>query len=291
MTLPLLRALRTSRPDAEITLVAKAAFLPLLSSWGVADRLHALPARGRGYWRHFWRLRENYPDLWLLFTNSLRGDLEAWLAGAPQRFGIVRPGKWRPLLTHAYRPPADFRESETHQLRLWEDFFRHFGLAIPLDCSPISDPATAADPPAASSPIGLIPGSENEPAKRWPIEHWRRLIAALPQERFILFGTPGDVPVARAVAAGMPPERVEDLAGRTDLPDFGRRLRSCRIVVTNDTGGMHLANALGVPVIGLFGPTNPVRTGPVYASPHRCCSRPALRRSAEAIWLLWRLRR
>jgi ADP-heptose:LPS heptosyltransferase len=57
---------------------------------------------------------------------------------------------------------------------------------------------------------------------------------------------------------------VENLAGRTDLPAYCTRLEQCSVLVTNDTGGMHLANALGVPLIGLFGPTNPVRTGPVF---------------------------
>jgi len=60
---------------------------------------------------------------------------------------------------------------------------------------------------------------------------------------------------------------VLDLAGQTDLPEYMSRLQSCRVVVTNDTGGMHLANALGVPVLALFGPTNPVRTGPVFSAP------------------------
>src|SRR5690606_14479907 len=70
MALPLLQALRASRPDAEITLVARPQFLPLLERLGVADRLHALPPRGAGYFLHFWRLRHEYPDVWLLFTNS-----------------------------------------------------------------------------------------------------------------------------------------------------------------------------------------------------------------------------
>ena len=60
-----------------------------------------------------------------------------------------------------------------------------------------------------------------------------------------------------------------DLAGKTNLVEFARALVSCRLLVANDTGGMHLANALGVPVVGLFGPTNPLRTGPVFSSPYR----------------------
>lgn len=272
MALPLLRALRASRPDAELTLLAKAQFLPLIESWGVADQLHALPARGWGYFAHFWRLRRAYPDTWLLFTNSVRGDLEAWLAGCPQRFGLVRSGQHRPLLTHTYEVPADFDERSHHQLELWENFLRHFGLAVAPERSPIAHGPLASPkpgeggPPSAFPPVGLICGSENNPAKRWPVAHWRALIESLPAENFVLFGTANDAPITSAIAAGFG-GRVENLAGRTTLPEYAARLRACRLLVTNDTGGMHLANALGVPLIALFGPTNPVRTGPVFSAP------------------------
>jgi ADP-heptose:LPS heptosyltransferase/lauroyl/myristoyl acyltransferase len=262
MAAPLLRALRLSRPDAEITLVARPHFLPLLARWSVADRLHALPPRDSGYFAHFWKLRGEFPDVWLLFTNSFRGDAEAWLAGARQRFGILRPGKSRPLLSHAFRVPADFDEAAHHQLELWENFLRHFGLAAPLDRTPL---ATKAE--AASASIALIPGSENTPEKRWPVAHWRALIAAFPAESFVIFGTANDAPIARAVVEGFDANRVRDLAGRTDLQAFAENLRACRLLVTNDTGGMHLGNALGVPLVALFGPTNPVRTGPIFDAP------------------------
>jgi heptosyltransferase-2 len=263
MAVPLLRALRASRPDAEITLLAKKPFLPLLETWAVADRLRALPPSGAGYFAHFWKLRGEFPVTWLLFTNSFRGDLEAWLAGARQRFGIVRPGKPRPLLSRAYRLPADFDERSHHQLELWENFLRQFGLNQPSDRRPL-DPSPQTQNPR---PIGLIPGSENMPGKRWPVAHWRALIEALPGETFIIFGTPNDAAIAAAVGAGFDVARVQNLAGKTDLPAFAERLRGCRLLVTNDTGGMHLANALGVPLLALFGPTNPIRTGPVFNGP------------------------
>ncbi len=265
MALPLLRALRAGRPDAEIVLVGKAAFLPLLESWGVADRLVALPRQGAGYFAFFRGLRHEYPDVWLLFTNSFRGDLEARLTGCRQRFGLVRPGKSRPLLSHRFTVPAEFDERTHHQLELWENFLRHFGLAVPSDRTPLAAPDPAAAAPGA--PVGLIPGSENTPEKRWPVAHWRALIESTPGLRFQIFGTANDRPIADAVAAGFPADRVENLAGKTDLPTYCARLRACRVLVTNDTGGMHLANALGVPLIALFGPTNPVRTGPVFAAP------------------------
>lgn len=265
MAVPLLRALRTSRPDAEITLVAKAAFVPLLERWKLADHVHALPPQGLGYFAHFRRLRAHFPDVWLLFTNSPRGDFEAWLSGSRQRFGLVRPGKPRPLLSHGFRLPAGFDERAHHQLAVWEKFLEHFGLAHPPDRSPlrVSDTASGL---MRGAPIGLICGSENMPEKRWPVERWRALITALPNEQLVLFGTAKDAVLTTAIAAGFG-DRVENAAGRTDLIHFADRLRGCRLLVTNDTGGMHLANALGVPVIALFGPTNPLRTGPVFSSP------------------------
>lgn len=271
MAAPLLRAVRESRPDAEITLLARPAFVPLLETLGLADAVRPLPARGPGYFAHFARLRACYPDVWILLTNSARADLEARVAGCPQRFGILRPGRHRPLLTHVFRPPAGFDEAHHHQLGLWDRFLRHFGLDAPLDFSPLPSPGPG---PSGRLPIGLIAGSENDPSKRWPAGHWRRLIEAFPDERFILFGTPGDVAAASLIADGFGPGRVSNLAGSTSLAEFAAALTGCRLVVSNDTGGMHLANALGVPLVVLFGPTNPIRTGPVFASPYRILQPP-----------------
>ncbi|MBL9199460.1 MAG: hypothetical protein JNL39_03090 [Opitutaceae bacterium] len=271
MALPLLRAIRAGRPDAEITLVAKKQFLPLLESWAIADRCHALPPQGLGYFFHFRKLRHEFPDVWLLFTNSLRGDLEARLTGCRQRFGLVRPGKSRPLLSHAYRVPADYAERTHHQLELWENLLRHFGLAAPLDRSPLS---ASSQRISTDQRIALICGSENTPAKRWPVAHWRALIESFPSERFVLLGTANDRSITDAIAAGLDPRRIDNTAGQTDLPAFVAQLRAARLLVTNDTGGMHLANALGVPLLALFGPTNPVRTGPVFAVPFRILQPP-----------------
>ncbi|MBX3749565.1 MAG: hypothetical protein KF897_05715 [Opitutaceae bacterium] len=262
MAVPLLRALRASRPDAAITLIAKGAFLPLLRTWNLADDYVALPARGLGGLRFFHGLRRHYPDNYLLFTNSFRGDLEAWLTRCRQRFGLVRPGKARPLLSHAYRLPAGIDLRQQHQLETWTALLRHFGLQGDPVTLPLGLPRTKRLPV-----LGLIAGSENNPEKRWPVEHWRSLISALPATLpVVLFGTANDVPITTAIAAGYG-DRVENLAGKTDLETYCHRLAACRLLVTNDTGGMHLANALGVPLIAVFGPTNPVRTRPVFNAP------------------------
>jgi len=274
MTLPLLRALRVSRPDAHVTLLAQPGLQPLLERLGVADAVRALPARGPGYFRHFRRLRAEYPDCYVLFTHSLRGDLEAWLTRCPQRFGVSRRGRRRPLLTHGWRAPGRTEERHRHQVRHWEEFLRHFGLTLAPDFSPL---VRGPRPTPAGEVIGLICGSENEPEKRWPVKHWRellpRLAAARPGARFRLFGTANEEAVAAAIALGLNVP-LENLAGRTDLPAFAAALADCRLLIANDTGGMHLANALGVPVLALFGPTNPLRTGPVFHAPVRILQPP-----------------
>lgn len=264
MVLPLLRALRTARPDAELTVVGKAQFRPLLDRADVTDRFIALPAQGVSYFHFFRNLRTQYPDNWLLFTNSLRGDLEAYFTGCRQRFGLVRPGRRRPLLTHAYRLPDDYDENQNHQVAVWADLLRHFGLESPPDFNPILTDRSL--PPPC---LGLIAGSENNPEKRWPVEHWRALIEKLPPTLpIVLFGTANDAVITAAIAAGFG-SRVEDIAGKTNLDVYCARLAACSFLLTNDTGGMHLANALGVPLLALFGPTNPIRTRPVFnASVH-----------------------
>jgi ADP-heptose:LPS heptosyltransferase/lauroyl/myristoyl acyltransferase len=268
MAIPLLRAIRASRPDAAITLLARAQFLPLLEQFGLADRILPLPAPGVDRFLQFWRFRHEYPDCYLNLPTSFRGDLEACLTRCRQRFGLARRGRRRPLLTHVWRVPDDFDETRQHQVKLWELFLRSFGLDAPPDFSPLRPPGP--DRRGTAPVIGLICGSENDPEKRWPEAHWRELIiqtaATRPAARFRLFGTANDQPVTAGVAYGLGPT-VSDLAGRTDLAAFAARLTDCTLLIANDTGGMHLANALGVPVLALFGPTSPLRTGPVFDAP------------------------
>lgn len=262
MALPLLRALRAARPDMALTLIGKGPFRDVCELGGLGFEDYVpLPSRGAGYWRQFRALAQRWPDTYLLLTQSIRGDVEAWLTACPQRFGLVRPGHPRPLLTHAYRRPSGTDPRRQHQFEEWLHLLRHFGLETDVDRRPASLPAVTGAPR-----VGLICGSENHPAKRWPAAHWSALIRRFPDVSFFLFGTPADRTITDAVAAACPGAKVENLAGRTTLREFGERLRACTVLVSNDTGGMHLANALGVPVIALFGPTNPIRTAPVFSS-------------------------
>ena len=266
MALPFIRELQRSRPAAEITLLGQKHFQPLLAQLGVADSYQALPAKGGGYYLEFLKHRKQRPDLQILFTNSLRGDLEALLTGARQRHGMLRPGKHRPLLNNPWRLPESLDESSHHQCEVWGRWLREADLVSSADFSPfqVSGEQNSSGEPS----IGFICGTENDPTKRWPVKHWQSLISkvteAHPGTRCRLFGTARDRAITDEVTAGTPPGSTENLAGETDLCGFAEALGRCRLLVCNDTGGMHLANALGVPVIGIFGPTNPVRTGPCF---------------------------
>ena len=267
MALPLLRAIREGRPDFEITLIGKAAFKPLFDRLGVGERFIPLPKPGRGYFRYFYQLRRDYPDTYLSFTNSTRSDLEAFLTRCPQRFGMVRPGKKRQLLTEPYGLPADVDETTTHQTRVWELMMQRYGLVEPLHTRPLPREV----PVRARPQIAMICGTENAPEKRWPTSHWRalieQLIAIVPEVEIVLFGTPADRAITDKVADGFPAAAIQNLAGKTDLAAFCDGLKNCNVVVCNDTGGMHLANMMGTPVVVVFGPTNPVRTGPIFDAP------------------------
>lgn len=264
MAIPLIRALQSSRPDLEITLLGQSHFLPLLEKIATDTQRIALPRKGGlGYFGECIAFRKHAPDVHVLFTNSTRGDLEARLIGAPHRFGIERPGKRRPLLTDTWSMPADLDEATIHQTWLWERFLQHFGLDQDLDLSP----SLAFPGKPTPGRIGLICATENAPEKRWPVERWRELIDRLPDQEFHLFGTARDIEITTTVAEGFPSDRVINRAGRTGLVEFAEELAQCEALIGNDTGGMHLANLLGVPLVGVFGPTNPIRTGPIFDAP------------------------
>lgn len=275
MALPLIRAVKKGRPDAEITLLVQKPLVPLIQKLNIADKIIELPKKNWKYFFFFRKLKKQYPDTQFLFTNSERGDLESWLIHAPQRFGMERPKKRRPLLTHTWKMPENLDETLEHQTFVWAQTMQHFGLQEDLDLSNFKNVFTEkiqkTDPntsPKQTPVIGLICGTENNPEKRWPIQNWRDLIASIlinyPDYQIHLYGTAKDKAITEQVATNFDKTRVIDLAGTTNLITFTESLIHCTAIICNDTGGMHLANAVGTPLIAIFGPTNPIRTGPIF---------------------------
>jgi lipopolysaccharide heptosyltransferase II len=107
--------------------------------------------------------------------------------------------------------------------------------------------------------------------KRWPAEHFAHLLklatVSRPDLRFAVLGSAEDQPLAQVIAAAAP-QRCLDLTGRVSLPEMVECIRLSELMVTNDTGPMHVAAALGKPVVALFGPTEPSWTGPYRQLDH-----------------------
>ncbi len=274
-TLPLLKALRRSRPDACLTAVAAEKFRPLLKGFGLVDDTIRVPPRGRGYYRQLFMRRRLYPDTYILLNDSFRADLEAWLSRCPQRFGIRPRGKSRPLLTHTWKPPADPGEAGEHRLRTGETFLRSFGMEGELDLSPLPYHSPATSPREPRLPerlhVGLICHAGGTQEGPWPTDRWqeliRRLLETPPALEILLLGTAADRQFTGRIEETFPHEPVINLAGKTTLDDLVGELQRCRVVAGTDCGELHLANALGLPTVGLFGPGNPLRSGLVFDAP------------------------
>ena len=133
--------------------------------------------------------------------------------------------------------------------------------------------------PAPKGPIrvALCPGAEYGPAKRWPIERYRSFMDRIARDHdltWVIVGTAKEAPLGEQLARNFN-GKVENLCGMTSLPELITELKGCTLLLTNDTGTMHLADLLGVPVVAIFGSTEPALTAPsgVTTPPHRILRR------------------
>ena len=113
--------------------------------------------------------------------------------------------------------------------------------------------------------MGLLPGAARGPSKQWPPDHFiavGRQLAARPGCRIVVFGARDEASLCRAVAEGIGPAAIT-LGGETTLSELAALLGLCRVVVANDSGGMHLAAAAGARVVAVYGLTDPAKTGPI----------------------------
>lgn len=269
MTLPLLDAIHRGRPDASITVVGKKDFESILKPLPYIEHFKPIPKGS--FFKRFYDLREyskEYPSLIINFANSLRSDLECFLIGPPRRYGLTFSGRIRPLLTHSfnYEKKRNGRPNEIHQVEMWESFLKFFGLNKELDLSPIKT-STERNP----NKLGILPGSANNPAKRWPIHKWKKLVELLLNKNksinIFIYGAFQESELANQISGDFDNSRVINLCGKTSLSELAEELASCAKVVGNDSGGMHLANAVGCPSAVLFGPTNPKVTAPCFNVP------------------------
>ncbi|MBM3298156.1 MAG: lipopolysaccharide heptosyltransferase II [Candidatus Aminicenantes bacterium] len=272
---PALESLRRSRPGADIWLLGPAWVRDLFPPKKLAAGVIPLGETGslRGLRRAARTLRAARFDAGLLLTNSFGSALLFALAGIPERWGYRRDGRGF-LLTRGVR--AETNGAPRHQLEYYLDLVRGLGMTpaparVRLRLSARETRAAGAALEALgvdlSRPVVVLsPGASYGPAKRWPAERFAALGALFQKKNraeIVITGSAGERELAGRVAALLP-RRAAVLAGLTDLRRLLAVLSRASLVVSNDSGAMHLANALRVPVTAVFGPTDPAATRPYH---------------------------
>jgi len=259
MSVPAVRAIKRGRPDVHVTIAAPD---KIASMWKLIPEVDAIIPLPEGSLLSVVRLlRQEMPfDVAILFPNSLRVALESWVSGIPRRVGYR--GHWRSsLVNQIVREPRKPGPPEHHSLRF---------LRIARECGAETSNIEVSKPHQTSNIkhqtlIGLCPGAEYGPAKRWLPERFAEAAAKITAQssaQWILFGTKNDAAIGEQIAAAIGDDCVNRI-GQTTLEQLIDELRQCRLLLTNDTGTMHLAALVGVPVVAVFGSTEPLLTGPL----------------------------
>jgi heptosyltransferase-2 len=281
MALPALEAIRRREPRAHIAVLARAWVAELYRDQGFADQLIVFEHAGRhagigGVERLARELRRERFDAALLLQNAFQAAWLAWRAGIPRRIGYARDRRsW--LLTQAVElpQPGEIPSAEPYY---YLELLRRAGWLEQLPqlsavTMRVSDAARqngesklrAAGAREGARRVAMAPGAAFGAARCWPVERFAALAdraAAELDADVVLVGSAADRDTAQRIAAGMRQKPVM-LAGQTSIGELPGVLRACGAFVGNDSGAMHVAAAVGLPVVGVFGPTDPEATAPL----------------------------
>ncbi len=260
MALPAVRNLKMMVGLDPLTVAAPEKLAALWQACPFVDRVIAL-TQPRSLRASAGQLRAGKFGAAVLLPNSLRAAGEVFLAGIPQRIGYARGGRHLLLTKPVPVPPR--QPARLHQRLYYLDLVTALG-------GPADDslPALKREPaPPATDPrpiVAVCPGAEYGPAKRWPVENFLAVAKHFQTRhnaRIILLGAAGDVAIAEEFAKHLP--EAENRVGQTTLAEFMTALASARLTLCNDSGAMHVASALDVPTVAIFGSTEPLLTGPM----------------------------
>jgi heptosyltransferase-2 len=265
MALPAIGMIRAGFPEAELTVAVPPAFAPVFDQQTGAGLVEVIEpgAIGAGGF-----------DTIILLTNSFGSAWAARRAGVAERWGYAAAGR-RLLLTRAVRRPR----GRVHQVEYYRTLARELGMPegdevprlVPDHRTLELAAAVIESERLGESPlVGVAPGAAYGHAKRWPPAYVAEVIESLATRAAVtcvLFGAASDRDAGREIESALgrrtlAPGHMVNLIGRTDLRRLVGLLTRCAAFVTNDSGAMHLAAALGTPVVALFGPTDERVTAP-----------------------------
>jgi len=281
MALPALRAVRKRFPEAEIAIVGRPYVADIYRDQEICDQLIPYDPRGlhaglSGRERLAAELRAQKFDMALLLQNAFDAAWLAWRARIPERIGYARDARSF-LLTKAVPLPRH-GEIPAHEKFYYLELLRRAGwLDSVQDETFISlrvseEKRRSADEFLCESGvrqgalrIAIGAGASYGSAKCWPPPRFAEVANQLQSEAdadVILFGTVAEASVSTAISAEMRRPPI-DLTGKTAIADLPALLSQCHLFIGNDSGAMHVAAAVGLPVIAVFGPTDPEGTAPV----------------------------
>ena len=272
MALPALADLRKRFASASLVVAARRGLAPIFESVPGVDRVIPLDEQRKDVEA----LRQAGADAALLLPNSFRSAWLTWRAGVPARWGYRRDGRGV-LLTEAIDPP---RVPRAHHAT----YYQHLTTSLGCDAGPLRarlqhDSRTEAAGRRVLEAVGwkgerlvgLAPGAAYGTAKQWHPDRVGQVAARLITHHdvgVVIVGSAGDASAAREVveraeALGTRSGRVHNLAGRTSISELIGVTAQCAAFLSNDSGAMHLAAALDVPVVAVFGPTREWATSPL----------------------------
>jgi heptosyltransferase-2 len=290
---PALRGLRRLFPDAQIELLVKPAVADLFVGHPALTRVLTYDTKGRhaglsGKWALAGQLRRQGFDLAVLFQNAFEAAFLTFLAGVPRRYGYATDGRSL-LLSDPVAAPD--RRTLVHQVRYYWELLKPLGLtgdpSVPeLVVFPEEEQAMAGrfaqgGLTATDVVVGINPGSTYGGAKRWLPERYaevtERLCRTIRESReqqvsVVIVGAKGEEHLGQEIAARLS-SRSLVLSGATTIRELMAALKRCAMLLTNDTGPMHIASAFQVPVVAIFGPTDWRTTSP-FGSAHAIVRQP-----------------
>jgi len=281
MALPALQVVRKRFPQAHIAILALPYVAQIYDHQGIADELMVYDRRDvhsgiRGRARLAAALRAKKFDAALLLQNAFDAAWIAWRAAIPERIGYARDARGL-LLTKAIPVPKR-GEIPAHEKFYYLELLRRAGWldALPevpeialrvdaADARSAEEKLRSLGARAGSLRIAVGAGASYGSAKCWPPDRFASALNQVQRESeadVVLFGTPSETEVASAIQAGLARPAL-DMTGRTQIAELPALLSRCGAFLGNDSGAMHVAAAVGLPVVAVFGPTDPWGTAPV----------------------------
>src|SRR5213595_1645914 len=269
MSVPAVRAIKTGRPDAHITVAVPS---KIASMWKLVPEVsEIIPLPNKSLLATVRSIRRQSSfDVVILFPNSLRAALETWLTGIPRRVG--HRGHFRSWLLNQIICQRETPGPIEHQADRYMRVARELGASVQDNWREALPRVRDISDGSGTVPLGddrvklaLSPGAEYGSAKRWLPQRFAEVAAAVAAKlsvQWILLGTPKDIAAGEMIARTLGHSCVNRV-GETTLEQLIEELRECRLLLTNDTGTMHLASLLGVPTVAIFGSTEPRLTAPL----------------------------